>query len=258
MRELQLIQVSDTATITDHAAAHAQILSPLLEENPKLTMLLSGGSAIQMYAVLVRQYLKNLLDGVAFGLIDERVVKPGASTSNEAQLVSAGVLAEIEAGGASFTGMIHAGNYQENVDIIQQQYASLMERAVTIGLLGIGPDGHTAGILPTRSAARYQQLYLNKELITYYAVDPQDSDNEHRHRYTLVPDALHALSVIVVYAMGTAKLPVLERLLAAAQQIRLLRNEEQEEHIHEQVHEMPALELLLGTGRLVIISDQVR
>lgn len=67
---------------------------------------------------------------------------------------------------------------------------------------GIGPDGHTSGILPGSPALTSSDLACN------YVSDPYT-------RITTTPTALQHISEAVVYTTGEAKWPVLEQLSSA-------------------------------------------
>jgi 6-phosphogluconolactonase/glucosamine-6-phosphate isomerase/deaminase len=84
-------------------------------------------------------------------------------------------------------------------------YASTVQQVFSdnelcIGLFGIGPDGHTAGILPGSTASSETE-----KLVTGYT-------GPDYQRITLTVPAIAQLDVAIAYAAGAAKAPALQTL----------------------------------------------
>jgi 6-phosphogluconolactonase/glucosamine-6-phosphate isomerase/deaminase len=129
-------------------------------------------------------------------LTDERYGTLGHQDSNWRQLEAAG----FKATGANIfpvlTGQDILAATRSYNDFLKQELAGA---AYKIGLFGIGADGHTAGILPYSSALSSLDLAAN-----YEATDFQ--------RITMTPLAIAQLDEAVVFAVGAAKWPTLEKL----------------------------------------------
>lgn len=261
MRNLKEIPTSNSAFPTKDAAyLHGQILKPLLISEPQTTLLISGGSAIEMYKILFGLHLKDALAEASIGLIDERAGEVGHANSNDQLLLESGVTELMVNAGAHLVPMLHLQrDGHVNADLIDTEYRALFLRPV-IGLLGMGPDGHTAGILPTATVRKYHQLYDGEKYAVFYEVSKADSENEHTRRYTVTPYALHQISAVLLYAMGTGKREALQSLLSIYQQYHEseLDDSEIRNELIEQISKYPVLELLFGTGDLYIISDQLQ
>ena len=157
--------------------------------------LLSGGSAIEV-AVLAAKRLYPGNPKLAVSLVDERYGPVGHPDSNWQQLLTQGFELPEAALQPVLTG--------DSVMITAQKYERLMERLLTgpaykIGLLGMGADGHAAGILPLSPAVRAGSLISSYRGPNY-------------QRLTLTATGLERLDETVVYAAGEAKRQALNNL----------------------------------------------
>ena len=161
-----------------------------LARNGRVLLLLSGGSAASVGVAAVRKLAVDIRDQIMIGQVDERYGEVGHPDANGNALLAAGVVpiligAPLEQTVAKYEAWLQA------------QMASADFK---IALLGIGADGHTAGILPHSPA-----LAETPNLVTSY----QGPDYL---RITTTPALLAQLDEAVVYASGEAKRPVLESL----------------------------------------------
>ncbi len=167
--------------------------------------LVPGGSAI-MVAVAVAQNLAAAdLSRLTVTLTDERYGPVGHADSNWQQLTAAG----FKLSGAQVVPILHGHDIDQTTTEFAQHLQEYSQGATyCVGLLGIGSDGHTAGILPDSPATTSANL----------ASSYQGSDFK---RITITPPALAALNEVVVYARGEAKKQALLNLqtdLPVAQQ----------------------------------------
>ncbi len=159
--------------------------------------LVSGGSVIPV-AVEIRRRLgtpKNL----TVGLIDERYGVPGHMDSNWTQLLAAGfdmnnVVALPTLSGKSFE--------ETTSDYGKQLSNALASSDYSLGLFGMGTDGHTSGILPGSPATEE----TDKLVIGYRGPDYL--------RITTTATAIKQLDEAVLYAIGVAKHLALSSLIA--------------------------------------------
>lgn len=156
---------------------------------------MSGGSAIGV-AIEADRLLKGTLSNLTITLADERYGPPGHNDSNMAQLMSHG----FNVSGANILPVLTGQSFEKtdsNFNKLVQQIFN--DSDYVIALLGIGADGHTAGLLPGSSVIKSSNMAEG-----YAGPDYQ--------RITLTPKALIKLDEAVVYTQGEAKKPVLENL----------------------------------------------
>jgi 6-phosphogluconolactonase/glucosamine-6-phosphate isomerase/deaminase len=176
-------------TLTQHLAAGERVL-----------WLVPGGSSIQI-AASVSQKLTHTATGqppqnLTVTLTDERYGEPGHQDSNWRQLDEAG----FKLPGATLLPVLTGADLSATVEQFADQLGqALREADFRLGFFGIGPDGHTAGILPGSPAVSATQLAAG-----YNAGKFQ--------RITMTPPAVLQLDETVAYAVGEAKWPVLAQL----------------------------------------------
>ena len=160
--------------------------------------LLSGGSAISI-SVKVAKLLNNLSDEelarLNISLIDERYGPVGHPDSNWQQLLDAG----FDLPGARLHPVLNFQNQETTLKEWELYLRQQLKHSYALGFLGIGPDGHTSGILPNSPAVTATGLVTGYEGGGY-------------QRITTTPSAIKMLNEAVVYAVGEPKWPVLQRL----------------------------------------------
>jgi 6-phosphogluconolactonase/glucosamine-6-phosphate isomerase/deaminase len=182
------------------AASHimAERLQKELTAHKQVLWLISGGSNIAIEAATLRALSPALLANLTVMPCDERYGPYGHNDSNLQQLHDAGfpeaavkvipVLVPeslpLEATSAHFT------------DNVQAAFAAADS---IIAQLGMGSDGHIAGILPNSAAVDATGL------VTHYESDPFE-------RITMTFNALQQATAVYVFAFGPDKLDQLERL----------------------------------------------
>jgi 6-phosphogluconolactonase/glucosamine-6-phosphate isomerase/deaminase len=159
----------------------------------------SGGSNIQISVDTLNKLDKANLAKLHVLLIDERFGEPGHKDSNYKQLLDAGFSPEI----VDFKPVLkeHLDYLSETTSAYDHMVRNAFSEAdFVVGQFGIGPDGHTAGILPGSTAADD-----NENLVASYETPIYD-------RITLTPKAIKAMSVCYVYVMGENRKDVIEEL----------------------------------------------
>ena len=179
-----------------------RIISNALAENEKVLWLLSGGSAISI-AVSTAARLKELnnLDRLTIMQIDERYGPVGHKDSNWKAIIEAG----FDCKPAKYIPVLKNLPFDETVDRVE----TLLKREVKssdlrIGLFGIGPDGHTAGMLPYSSAAAEKQHLV----VGYTGPDYP--------RITMTTPAIEQLDLAIAFASGEPKIPTIKLLVNRA------------------------------------------
>jgi len=129
----------------------ANELKRTISINNTACLLVSGGSTPKsMYTKLSK--LDIPWEKVHIGLVDERFVATDSSDSNEKMIKD--YLLVHKASTANFYGMIASiDDEKENVTLINQKYNTVFND-ITVTVLGMGGDGHTASLFPTDPASK--------------------------------------------------------------------------------------------------------
>ena len=167
-----------------------------LSQGRSVLWLLSGGSCIAAALATVPLLAGHNLAALTVSLIDERYVPVGHPDSNWQQLMAAGFSLPGATLHPVLTGDTRPNTAEAFSQFLRHQFANTDYR---LGLLGIGPDGHASGILPHSPAVTAPGL-----VCAYDGADYQ--------RLTTTAKALAYLDEAVVFALGQAKWPVLDRL----------------------------------------------
>jgi 6-phosphogluconolactonase/glucosamine-6-phosphate isomerase/deaminase len=208
------MQFIKTAGTTDLEVEMTGALNDALATNKPVLWILSGGSNIAIAVRVMDSIEATDLHNLTLILADERFGVPGHPDSNFFQLHQAGLSER----GATFVDLLYGGTFEETIAVSDNAMKHLFAYAgVIIGFLGIGVDGHIAGILPNSPAAVDEQCWV----IGYKAMQYE--------RMTLTPFALSHVQKAFVGAYGEAKLEPLKRLHdemlpIAAQPAQILRH----------------------------------
>ena len=174
----------------------ADLITARLAAGQRVLWLLSGGSCISVAIAAAKLLAGRNLAGLTVSLIDERYGPPGHADSNWAQLLAAG----FELPGALLYPVLPAADRATAADEFASFLAEQFEASdFVLGLLGIGPDGHTSGIKPHSPALTAPGLVAHYDWNDY-------------QRITTTPAALAKLDEAVVYLVGASKWPQLDRL----------------------------------------------
>jgi 6-phosphogluconolactonase/glucosamine-6-phosphate isomerase/deaminase len=187
-KPMRFIKVKSQETAEDFLFKE---ISSVVKKYDQLTWLISGGSNVNIAASVFKRLDDVSLGKITIMLTDERYGKPGHADSNYTQLSKAGI---------NFGKVKNYPVLSGNLDLqtTTSRYLSLInsileESNFTIGQLGIGQDGHTAGILPHSPVAKLG----SESVVSYDASDFQ--------RITLSFDAIKRLSSVLVFALGQGK-----------------------------------------------------
>jgi 6-phosphogluconolactonase/glucosamine-6-phosphate isomerase/deaminase len=179
------------------AADHiATTIIDKLASNKKVLWFLSGGSGIKVVLEVARQLAGRDLQNLSVTLTDERYGPVGHPNENWQQLLDQG----FSLPGATLYRPLIGEDQITTTNRFGAWIAQHMADAhYSIGLFGIGSDGHTAGIKPHSSAVTANAW-----------TDYFQGDDFERITITLLP--ISQLNEVVIQASGVDKLPVLQSL----------------------------------------------
>jgi 6-phosphogluconolactonase/glucosamine-6-phosphate isomerase/deaminase len=184
------------------AAYVAGKLRSHLEAGERVLWLVSGGSAIKVAAGIAHELAGAPLERLTVSLTDERPGPEGHGDSNWRGLMAAG----FDLPRATLVPLLTGDGTQAETRAFDRFLREQLERAdYKLGLFGIGPDGHTAG-LPATGAAESDQL------ADYYKSDVFLAVGKVPDRISITPAAVSRLTEAVAYVMGESKHEQLRRL----------------------------------------------
>jgi 6-phosphogluconolactonase/glucosamine-6-phosphate isomerase/deaminase len=194
-----------TSDWEDGIADLTQRLVTELSNGNRVLWLVSGGSNIQASVKVINNIPGQLTKNLSVMPVDERYGPPGHDNSNWAQLLKTG----FKTAEATTYPVLQDGL---DFNATAQRFAELAAKAfddsqVTIAQLGIGEDGHVAGILPNSPAAEERE-----SLVFGYEAGPYQ-------RLTLTFPALLKIDATYAFAFGGAKQPALQALYEGTQDI---------------------------------------
>lgn len=174
----------------------ADALRSRLDSGQPVLWLVPGGSSIKIAAAVSTLLAGSDLSRLTVTLTDERFGPVGHPDSNWLQLQDAG----FKLPGAKMIPVLMGADMADTVTSYAEILQSGLERdQYRIGFFGIGPDGHTAGILPGSPAVGAIEFAAGYDAGNF-------------KRLTMTFPAIRLLDEAVVYAVGEAKWPVIEQL----------------------------------------------
>jgi 6-phosphogluconolactonase len=190
---IRFVKISSIEPVVEYLSG---TITAHLSSGERVLWLLSGGSCVPIAVEVARALAHVDVSGLTVSLVDERYVPVGHADSNWQQLTSAGFTLPK----ATLLRVLSDGTRSEVAAAWGRQLEDHLRTAkFRLGLFGMGPDGHTAGILPHSTAVRADGI------VTDY-VGPDFG------RITLTRDGIALLDEAVLYAVGDAKKDQLEQL----------------------------------------------
>ena len=170
-------------------------------EGKKVIWLISGGSNIPATVQIMDNIPTKHTDNLTIMLVDERYGKPGHSQSNWQQLLDA----KIEQKHSTHLTILEDGLNEAGT---VTKYNSLAKQAfknndLVIAQLGIGPDGHIAGLLPGSSS-----LKAKGALVAGFMSDEEPP----KYRLTMTFDSLRKIDAAYCFAFGKPKRVAIKNL----------------------------------------------
>lgn len=193
----------------DKNEASQKALKLLLDDVDEHTLLLlSGGTSPDLLYQLIVQ--GNTLKPGAVAMIDERFGAPMHGNSNEKMIARTGLPEYLNIKEIPFYRILTEGNMEDMVEQYKRTIKDLFEKfPKKVAIMGIGSDGHTAGIKP---GLDYDHT---KFVAAYYDTGAFDK------RITLTFEGLKQINEFVILAFGEGKRWVFESMFEEGDQNEL-------------------------------------
>jgi len=201
----------NTSTSPSIVAAEylASQLAEALVEQGHVLLLLAGGSAIDVYNE-VPKLLDEDLDYSKLMVVmgDERWDRnPQHADSDWVHFTSSAFYHFLHQHSAVLVDILNGEDHQIEAD----KFNALLEQALengyyVISMLGVGTDGHTAGILPADAKTFAETFYVDELAVAH------ELDDVHPCRITISPAMLKQADVVFGYVKGAKKQDILQTL----------------------------------------------
>lgn len=175
----------------------------------KTVLFLSGGKTPQqLYTTLAKE---KGIRPAAVGMSDERFGKPMHENSNEKMVRDSGFLPFLDDKKIPFYSMLYDG-------IDRTQAAKAYDEEVrdlffkfpkSVGILGIGTDGHTASIMPNREDFTDPLFDADRK---YLYVSEINDPKKYGERLTMTFAGLSLLDYLIVFVFGSEKKDAMQKI----------------------------------------------
>lgn len=175
----------------------ADSLQIALARNKKILLLLSGGSNLKILDQISKELVNN--PNIASYVLDERFSKD-PSLNNSLQIKEKGVNIKLTVPGDQESLLDFASRFNDELETWLEQNPG----GEIICTLGMGPDGHIAGISPMPDDQdRFEQTFSQNQLVIGYTGNLAPAE-----RVTTSPIFLAKVNLFVALILGEAKRPV--------------------------------------------------
>ena len=167
-----------------------------LENNKKILLIIAGGSNIPILKTVFDQLEFKLTSNIDIILSDERFGPSDYQESNFVKLIKYG----FDKKKANFINILTNQDIKTSTRLLEKEFVQKSQKVdIIIAQLGIGEDGHIAGILPNSKA-----LDSNNYVVNFKGPDFE--------RITLSFKALKKIDIAIVAAYGAKKKKALKNL----------------------------------------------
>lgn len=164
--------------------------------NSKTVLFLSGGKTPKdTYLELAKE---GKINPGAVAMVDERVGIKNHPNSNERMIRETGLLSYFEKKKIPFYPILGDKDYEKKVKYLLDYFPK------SVGIFGIGEDGHTAG-LPARTQNLELKTQNYVERVDNFPIDPKE-------RITLTFQALAQMDLLIVLVLGENKKLALKKM----------------------------------------------
>jgi len=179
------------------------------EIDSKTILFLSGGSTPKpLYEELARD---GIIHPAGVGMIDERYGEPMHENSNELMIQNTGLLNHFDKKNIPFYSMLHKEYDREQDARYYDQKARdlFFHFPKSVAILGIGKDGHTAGIAPNRT--HFENPIFDKEREHLYVSEFDDPTGPFGQRITMTFAGLSLIDFLLVFVFGKDKQKAIQK-----------------------------------------------
>lgn len=178
------------------------------EVDSSTVLFLSGGSTPKPFYHTFAQ--EQILKPAAVGMVDERFGQPMHTNSNELMIAQTGLLDYFSQHKIPFHSMLQKDKSREEVT---EAYDKKMRDLFftfpkSVAILGIGIDGHIAGIVPNRKGFT-NPLFSSAEKYLY--VSSFSDPRKYKERITMTFAGLSLVDKFLVLVFGKEKQKVLQK-----------------------------------------------
>jgi 6-phosphogluconolactonase/glucosamine-6-phosphate isomerase/deaminase len=189
---VRFVKITSAEPLVEYVA---EALKRHLQTGERVLWLIAGGSVINVAVAAARKLSDVPLEHLTVSLTDERPGPVGHADSNWQQLLDA----SFEVPGARLQPVLTGAHTASDTAAFARFLEVEIERdTFRLGLFGIGPDGHTAG-LPAKNAKSSDLLADHYEAGDF-------------RRISSTPNAISRLDEAVVFVTGEPKHVQLDRL----------------------------------------------
>lgn len=206
--ENQGITIAKVGTASDGIELAKEILYQIVDT--KTVLYLSGGSLKSLYELLAKE---ELITPAAVGLVDERFGEKFHETSNEKMIRETQFLRYLHARDIPFHPILQNLSREETAAAYDEKFRELTALfPKSVGLLGIGPDGHTSSIIPNRPD--FHNPWFDDDHKHLMVAEFNDPNSHYKERVGMTFLALSMLDYLIVPAFGAAKQEMFEKIFA--------------------------------------------
>lgn len=173
--------------------------------NPQTALFLSGGLTPKVLYQELTKEQKIKVGSVA--LVDERFGLSMHDNSNEKIIEETGLFKYFESQNIPVFNILNGQNIQNSTKEYEGVVAHLLKSKNKIAILGIGGDGHIAGLPAGISNSKF---LISNEMV----LSVQNFPGEFKNRITLTFKALSQMDKLILLAFGQEKKKALELMLA--------------------------------------------
>ncbi len=178
-----------------------------------LLLLLSGGSSLELLEYITDEALEG---GISIGMLDDRYSQD--TNINSYLILNDGAFFE-RALNKGCTFMDSSVSEHESLELYAERYESYIKEwmlmypdGIIRATVGIGPDGHTSGILPyPEDPHLFETLFNSEKLIVGYNVGDK---SPYKERMTSTCTLLKKCDQTLTYMSGEHKREALQRVVA--------------------------------------------
>jgi 6-phosphogluconolactonase len=180
--------------------------------DPKTVLYLSGGSTPKvLYEKLAEE--ESLQPG-AVGIVDERFGSKFHDKSNEKMIKETGLTRYLQMRDIPFYPILQGKKREETAESYDEKFRSLNASfQKSVAILGIGPDGHTAGLPALNSKVKIQNSKVydtDYDLVSEY----HDTIGFYGERVTMTFLALKMMDLLLILAFGEEKKEALKKMFS--------------------------------------------